>query len=383
MQWKRSTWTKDRRLAMRVAAELEDAAQGRREPDGVKGWLTANVPDTRARRGLTTIFDEVLREATGHGLSSRTTRTYAGEWLELRKLEVKEASAKKYADTVKAFLASLGAKADLDVSAIRREDIARFRDECRQRTSAGTANVALKIIRMIFRQAHRDGLVLRDEAAAVKGLKSSEEETRRPFTEEEISRVLAVCDAEWRSIILFAIYTGARLGDIATMTWRRFDAMRGTLMFSTAKTGRAVYLPVPPPLLAHIASLPASDDPRAALHTRAAAAFARSGRTNTLSREFGEILAAAGLAEKRTHKKRRDGKGRGARRVSNELCFHCFRHTAVSMMKNAGAPEAVVRDIVGHENAAINRHYTHVSDEAKREALAKLPDFVSGQTNEG
>jgi hypothetical protein len=37
----------------------------------------------------------------------------------------------------------------------------------------------------------------------------------------------------------------------------------------------------------------------------------------------------------------------------------------------------VVRDIIGHESAAISRHYTHIDEGAKRKALAKLPDVTS------
>jgi hypothetical protein len=38
----------------------------------------------------------------------------------------------------------------------------------------------------------------------------------------------------------------------------------------------------------------------------------------------------------------------------------------------------VARDIIGHESAAISRHYTHIDEETKRKALAKLPDVTAG-----
>ncbi len=53
-----------------------------------------------------------------------------------------------------------------------------------------------------------------------------------------------------------------------------------------------------------------------------------------------------------------------------------FPTAGAVLLKNAGVPEAVARDIIGHESAAISRNYTHVDDAAKRSALAKLPDVT-------
>lgn len=60
-----------------------------------------------------------------------------------------------------------------------------------------------------------------------------------------------------------------------------------------------------------------------------------------------------------------------------EVTFHSLRHTATSLLKNAGVSEAVARDVIGHESAAISRHYTHIDQGATRKALAKLPDVTS------
>jgi integrase len=37
-----------------------------------------------------------------------------------------------------------------------------------------------------------------------------------------------------------------------------------------------------------------------------------------------------------------------------ELSFHSLRHTAVSLLKEAGIPDAVVMELVGHESAAMS-----------------------------
>jgi integrase len=80
-----------------------------------------------------------------------------------------------------------------------------------------------------------------------------------------------------------------------------------------------------------------------------------------LSRQFSELLAAAGLRLSRSHNSR--GIGRAGKRQVFELSFHSLRHTAVCFLKDAGIPDAVVMALVGHESAATSQRYTHVGQE--------------------
>jgi len=50
-----------------------------------------------------------------------------------------------------------------------------------------------------------------------------------------------------------------------------------------------------------------------------------------------------------------------------------LRHTAVSLLKNAGVSPAIVQDIIGHESAEISAHYTHIESDAKAAALDTMP----------
>jgi integrase len=57
----------------------------------------------------------------------------------------------------------------------------------------------------------------------------------------------------------------------------------------------------------------------------------------------------------------------------SQISFHSLRHTATSLMKNAGVSAAVVMDIVGHDSGAVSAHYTHIDEDAKRAAIARMP----------
>jgi hypothetical protein len=62
--------------------------------------------------------------------------------------------------------------------------------------------------------------------------------------------------------------------------------------------------------------------------------------------------------------------GRSGKRVGIELSFHSLRHATVSLLKDAGVPDAVVQALVGHESAAMSHRYTHAGKRSR--ALQRL-----------
>ena len=178
-------------------------------------------------------------------------------------------------------------------------------------------------------------------------------------------------------MILFGLYTGQRLGDLAALTWANVDLQRGEIRLVTRKTGKTLNLPIAAPLRKHLESLPAGDNPDAPLHPRAFAIVSEQGKTGHLSNHFADLLAQAGLREKKAHRKTSAaGVGRGVGSGTGGLSFHCIRHTAVSLMKDAGIPEAAVMELVGHDSEQMSAHYTHVGREALEKAAASLPELL-------
>ena len=52
--------------------------------------------------------------------------------------------------------------------------------------------------------------------------------------------------------------------------------------------------------------------------------------------------------------------------------FHDLRHTAITELAEAGAPDATVMAIAGHMSRRMLEHYSHVRMKAKREAVEKI-----------
>jgi len=71
-------------------------------------------------------------------------------------------------------------------------------------------------------------------------------------------------------MILFGLYTGQRLGDIASLRWNNLDLVRGELRLSTRKTDKTLVLPLAAPLRKHLESLsPSLNEPFAPIHPKA------------------------------------------------------------------------------------------------------------------
>ena len=338
-------------------------------------WETLAKEKARARQSHKVIA-EIYKAAHGEELPMSDTRAYLQRWLATRAGSVKPATLTAYKARIKSFTTFMGSAADKEpIGNCTVELITRYRDEIAAKRSAATANQAVKILRVIFEDARRDGFLSDNPAKDVRALKKAQREAaaRRPFTVDELKTVLKVADSEWRSMILFGLYTGQRLADIAQFQWSNLDIETGELKLSSGKTGRTIIIPLCKPLQDHVSTLTAGDDTTAPIHPRAAAHIAASGRPVTLSRQFGELLAAAGLRPATSHQAKQD---KQARRVANQLCFHALRHTATSLMKNAGISPAVVQDIIGHDSKEMSDHYTTIESAAKRTALESLPDLT-------
>lgn len=234
---------------------------------------------------------------------------------------------------------------------------------------------------MLTRAARRDDYIQNDPAEFVNVVKRDKTQSRRPLKVDEVKAILSVADDEWKSLIRFGLYTGQRLSDIALLTWANIDLERNEIRFITRKTGKTMLLPIADTLRQHIVALADSDDPAAPLHPRAYKKLRQQkgpGRVGALSQDFGDLLAAAGLRTHRYEKyrsSRGSGRGRGVRRIHSGISFHSLRHTAVSLLKDAGIPEAVVMELVGHDSRQMSALYTHVGREALEKAAAALPEI--------
>ena len=249
----------------------------------------------QARRVISGLHEEI----TGESLATATVSEVVKDWLAEKEGSTSAATTVFYRNSTKQLLESLGAKADEDIALIERADIVKFRIDLGARLAPKTVNHHLKACRMVFKVAKRDGQLVDDPCEFVKTVSTKGKQgfQRKPFTIDQLKAVLAASDDEWRSMVMFGLFTGQRLGDIARLGWSAIDIESRVIRLVTGKTGREMTIFMPEPLVKHIASLDAPDDPDAPVHPGAAETADRNS-TGHLSNQFARIIANAGLRKK-------------------------------------------------------------------------------------
>ena len=131
-----------------------------------------------------------------------------------------------------------------------------------------TTNGDLTTVKHVFRRARLEGYIVEDPSELVEPIRGKQEGRKRAFTVGELRQVLKFADNEWRSLVLFGLYTGQRLGDLVALTWDRIDLARNEIRLRTDRTGKYLTIPITAALRAHIDSLSVGKEPCGPLHLR-------------------------------------------------------------------------------------------------------------------
>jgi integrase len=356
----RSTKSTDRKEALKIVTAWEEVASKR-------------ATEAQTRRVLSSLHEQIH----GSPLSSATVESYSDQWLARKKVETRAVTLAAYKGALASFLGHIGPKKDQSITYITPPVVAEWRDASATAATPRTANNKLKVLRVFFQSAWCDGLLPDGNPAAKVKTLGTDESTRRPLTIKEIKSALAVANDQWKGMLLCGLYTGQRLKDLAGLTWASVDLIAKEIKFATSKTGRRQHLPIAKPLLAYLEALPSSDDPKAPIFPNLHPYAIKAGGSAVLSQQFHDLLAAAGLVTERDASKKSTGKGRSAARAKTVISFHSLRHSATSLLKKAGVSESVAMDLIGHDSAAMSANYTHTDDDARRAAVAKLPDITA------
>lgn len=363
-QVKKSTKLEDKRLAMKVAEAFEEAVKKARAAE-----LT--------RAAAVKMLNELMERTHGEGLDTRSTRQHFADYQAGLAAGAKESTLKRYRPIFEGFLSHLGeARANARLASVSAQEIEKFRDaELKAGKSAATAAFSLKVLSGVFEDARRKAAILHNPFPEVlkrmgQAARTSSEE-RRPFTNEQVSALLAVADVEWQGMILLAFHTGIRLNDAANLTRANLDG--NLLRYREAKTAhrkqraseRETVVVIAQDLVDYFTSQPfpmRKDAPLfPSLHGK------KTGSAGGLSNTFARLIHKAGID--REQGAERKGKGR---RFS-ALSFHSLRHTMISRLANSDVPEAVAKAMSGHSTDEAHRRYVHLDIEAQAKVVAKAP----------
>jgi integrase len=191
--------------------------------------------------------------------------------------------------------------------------------------------------------------------------------SRRELTIEELGRVCAAATGETRILIALGVYCGLRLGDAALLRWADVDTIKGVVSLVPQKTARRsqkrVTLPMHPVLLDMLNGVTNRTG-----YVMPGLAERYQQYEGAMSRDITNLFERAGIETR--------SKVAGSDRNRPDCGFHSLRHTFVSLCAAGGVPQSVVQSLVGHGSPAMTQHYTHVSTDAARRAVAMLPDVT-------
>lgn len=350
---------RNRSKAQRIAEEFEAVAKGTRSALHLKETFSQLLRDT----GLTNINE----------LPSCSFAEYAERFIERKSTDVGASSISSYKVAVKDFSTWLGDRSGVMMDMISLDELRLFRKHLLENFAPKTATRKLKAIKAIFAEAHGDGYILANPAHRLKMTADNNKQSgegKRIFTIDEIRLLIKNASDEWRSMVIFGLYTGQRLGDLATLRWSNLNLEQNIFSIYTNKTGRKIDIPFSDTLLDHILTLDAPDDPTAFVHPVLASSYEKGGAPR-ISNQFSNLLADCGMREPVSHDSK--GIGRQGQRTINSLSFHSLRATAVTLLHEAGIPQAMVQDWVGHSSKDVHRTYIKLGVEASKKASNALP----------
>ncbi|MBL9139653.1 MAG: phage integrase N-terminal SAM-like domain-containing protein, partial [Verrucomicrobiales bacterium] len=176
---RKSTKTKNRDVALRMALQLERAARLAGSED---------LTEFRARE----LISELLEQITDGKESVRVQKVgqFLGEWLKQKRELLGKGSLWTYDAAVGGFLEFLGPRVSRPLTSIQPGDLQSFVSELkRQQLSPKTISVYLKVLRSAFKSARLQQLITFNPAEAV-DLPKGEAAERGTFTPAEVSLLI-------------------------------------------------------------------------------------------------------------------------------------------------------------------------------------------------
>lgn len=198
----------------------------------------------------------------------------------------------------------------------------------------------------------------------------------RFLNEDEARRLLDAAPPNWRTMMLVALRTGLRIGELRGLQWtdvdlkggvlhvRRTDPGRPDLEASAPKSGRPRTVPMTAETVTALRDWRArADTDRATKLVFPGVEEWRDQHDRTRARAEGSCAAAIGRAAERA--KLDDWE---------EITWHTLRHTYASWLVMRGIPLRAVQDLLGHANLKMTERYAHLAPGFTNRALVASLD---------
>jgi integrase len=212
-----------------------------------------------------------------------------------------------------------------------------------------TTNKELQVVRHAFNLAEREWEWCRENPMRKVSMEPVHNQIDRWLTVEEEARLLAVAPEWLRQLIVFALNTGMRQGEILSLQWPDVDFTRGTLVVMKSKNRERRTLPLNNTVFASLAGK------QAACGHHDGLVFTTSTGTPLKARY---VVRAFSIAR--------------ARAGIPDFRFHDLRHTFATRLVQKGIDLYKVQRLLGHKTGLMTQRYAHHSPESLRDGVRVL-----------
>lgn len=203
-------------------------------------------------------------------------------------------------------------------------------------------------LKAAFNWAIDEGIIRSNPAARLK--KARVVGRNRFLTLEEIARLLAACSGHIRHIVLFALHTGMRRGEIFDLKWFDVNLDSGMIFVHTSGKGDPKHVPINDTVRGILGKL----------SKRSQYVFTsplkKGAKLTTVDNGFNAALKRAKI---------------------EDFVFHDLRHTFASHLVMSGVSLEVVGRVLGHSDLRMTQRYAHLAPEFKAREIAILDQVFS------
>jgi integrase len=210
-----------------------------------------------------------------------------------------------------------------------------------------TVNRFLALLKRLFTIAIQEGYAEENPVKKIKLFSERDTLKERLLKPEEEERLLASSSGHLKPILIMALNSGARLGEIINLTWSCVDLEQREIRFEGCKSGRLRYVPM-----------------NQTLYSELVAWKSMNGFSPLVfpSPKTGSVFTSI-----------KTGFLASCRRSNIQgLRFHDLRHSFATRLVQRGCDVETLRGLLGHRDLSTTQRYLHSSDERKREAVRLL-----------
>ena len=161
--------------------------------------------------------------------------------------------------------------------------------------------------------------------------------------------MLTVCPSWLRELVVFALHSGMRLGEILSLTWSAVDLFRRTVTVFRSKNGERRTVPLNQTVMALLT------EKAKVRHLKSTLVFPSHAGTpldpNHLRRALRPAMVKAGIVD---------------------CHFHDLRHTFATRLVQSGVALYKVQRLLGHKSTIMTQRYAHHYPESLRDGVEIL-----------